>query len=272
MRIILCALLVLGVSTACVTNRSDHYSSSVVKYLYPKQAQPIEVPEIPYLPLPLRVGIAFVPDDAGSIKAINEERKVRLMQTVKKHFSQYKFVKNIEIIPSAYLQPKGSFANVDQMATMFGLDVIVLLSYDQSRFTGEGLASITYWTLIGAYIVPGEKNDTHTMVDAAVYDVVSHKMLFRAPGVSHIHSTATPINLSEQLRKDAQTGFTEASADLIVALDKKLQAFREKVKTSPKEYRVEHRSGYGGGAMGWFNMLLLIGLMGVFWRKRHDNA
>ena len=43
---------------------------------------------------------------------------------------------------------------------MFGIDVIVLLSYDQVQFRDEGLLSLTYWTVVGAYTIPGEKNDT----------------------------------------------------------------------------------------------------------------
>ena len=39
----------------------------------------------------------------------------------------------------------------------------------KKQFTDEGLASFAYWTIIGAYIIPGEKNDTHTMLDAVVY-------------------------------------------------------------------------------------------------------
>ena len=60
---------------------------------------------------------------------------------------------------------------------MFGIDVIALVSYDIVQFTGEGLSSISYWTLVGAYAVRGEKNDTHTMIDAAVYDIASRKHL-----------------------------------------------------------------------------------------------
>jgi len=97
-----------------------------------------------------------------------------------------------------------------------------LLSYDQTQFTEEGLASITYWTIVGAYIIPGEKNDTHTMVDAAVYDIQSRKMLFRAPGISHIKGLSTPVNLNEELRDDSIEGFKEASVDVIKNLDLQL--------------------------------------------------
>lgn len=41
------------------------------------------------------------------------------------------------------------------------MDVVALVSRDQVQFTDQGLLSLTHWTLVGAYIVPGERNDTH---------------------------------------------------------------------------------------------------------------
>jgi rhombotail lipoprotein len=155
--------------------------------------------------------------------------------------------------------PKGSFGNLDQLGTMFGVEIIALVSYDQNQFTDEGLASITYWTLIGAYLVPGEKNDTHTMVDAAVYDIKSRRLLFRAPGVSLIKSKSTLVNLSEQLRADSLTGFQEASRDLIKNLDEQLNLFKERVKAQPQEFQVVKKPGYtGGGSLDAVALGLLV--------------
>ena len=157
---------------------------------------------------------------------------------------------------------------------MYGIDVITLLSYDQTQFTDEGLASITYWTIIGAYIIPGEKNDTHTMVDATVYDILSRKMLFRAPGTSHIKSNATPVNLTEQLRKDSLESFKFASTDLIKNLDTQLQLFKEKIKEAPEDYQITHRPGYtGGGSLdaSFIIVLTLLSGYGLWIRQKHKR-
>jgi rhombotail lipoprotein len=250
---------------SCGYLRTQHHSSSVVQYLYPDQNNYIETPEIPRLALPLKVGIAFVPENEGRNQALTERDKMDLMKEVSEHFKKHEFVKSIELIPSAYLRRQGSFANVDQLRIMYGIDVIALLSYDQTQITDEGLASITYWTLIGAYVIPGEKNDTHTMVDASVYDIQSRKMLFRAPGISHIKSNATPINLSEQLRIDSIESFKEASTDLIANLDIQLELFREKVKESPEEYQIVHKPGYTGGGSLNGSFIILFGILSGYW-------
>jgi len=275
--------IVFAMITSCgfmTTNRS----SSVVQYLYPYKKGYVETADIPRLELPLRIGIAFVPEDTVNGhslfipekfvqgQSLTERDKMELMAEVRKHFKNYDFVKSIELIPSAYLTKEGSFTNLDQIRTMYGIDAIVLLSYDQTQFTDEGVASITYWTLIGAYIVPGEKNDTHTMVDASVYDIQSRKMLFRAPGISHIKSKATPVNLSEQLRVDSMKSFQEASTDLVTNLELQLEMFKEKIKEAPAEYQIVYKPGYtGGGSLDCIYIIILSMLSGywIWLRKNH---
>ena len=262
--IILLPIVSLFMISGCAT-RSTHHSSSVVKYLYPDKNEPVETSQIPTLSLPLKVGVAFVPETAGRNYGFTEKEKNQLLREISGHFKKYKFVKSIEILPSAYLTPSGSFANLDQIRTMYGIDVIALVSYDQTQFTDEGLASISYWTLIGAYIVPGEKNDTHTMVDAAVYDIKSRKMLFRAPGISHVKGKATPVNLSEELREDSLEGFKVASEGLVKNLAEQLELFREKVKEAPQEYQIVHKPGYVGGGSLDSVFLISILMMGGCW-------
>jgi len=240
-------LLLLPLAFAgCATATTTRSATSVVDYLYP-DTQQVVAPSVPVLTLPVRLGIAFVPGAVHDSKgtrgaqrgfALTEKSRIDVMQEVAKHFKKYPFVKDIELIPSSYLTARGGFANLDQLRTIYGINVITLLSYDQTQFTDEGMLSFAYWTIVGAYVIQGEKNDTHTMLDAVVVDIPSRKMLFRAPGTSHIKGSATPINLSEQLRVDSEAGFSKATAEMIANLDVQLAAFRERVKERPTEYRV----------------------------------
>ena len=102
------------------------------------------------------------------------------------------------------------------------------------------------------------------MVDAAVYDIPSRKLLFRAPGVSHSKSIATPVNLSEQLRKDSLAGFNEASNALITNLDDSLARFQERVKASPQDFQVAKGAGYTGkGSLDGVLVCLVLGVGGL---------
>ncbi|RMF83649.1 MAG: rhombotarget lipoprotein [Nitrospinota bacterium] len=256
--------IMLGSLAGCTTARMTRQYASVVQYLYPAKTDPVDTPSIPVLSLPLKVGAAFVPEERSvNTTVFPEKEKIALLQEVSTHFQRYPFVQSIELIPTAYLTPGGGFTNLDQIRSLFGIEVIALLSYDQVQFTDEGLLSLTYWTLVGAYIVTGEKNDTKTLMDVAVYHIPSRKLLFRAPGISHVKGSATPVNLSEQLRRDSEKGFREAARDLVQNLQEQLKLFQERVKSAPQEFRVTYKPGYtGGGSLDAWIVLLLIGMGG----------
>jgi rhombotail lipoprotein len=282
-------LAAFALASGCATE--SRYYSSVVQYLYPGKSDPVEQPTIPELTLPMKVGVAFVPEGGSerrsqsywrellpgkggrpAIQPLSEQKKMALMEDVSRRFRELPFISSIEHIPSAYLTSGGSFANLDQIRTMYGVDAIALLSYDQMQFTEAGGFSFLYWTLIGAYVIPAEKNTTQTMMDAAVYDIKSRKMLFRAPGVSQVKGNATPANLAEELRKNGEQGFQEAAQSLVTNLETQLTLFQERVKRQPEQYRVVHSPGYtgsGGGSMGWvYPALLALGGAVALLRRR----
>ncbi len=254
------AILLALVTLAGCHTTAQHRNSSVVDYLYPDSRNLRVSEEVPRLTLPLTVGVAFTPSRFRDDSGLTESRKAALLEKVSRHFEDLEFVGGIEIIPSAYLRPEGSFENLDQLKRMFGIDVIALVSYDQTRFTDEGLASLAYWTLVGAYIVPGEKNATHTLLDAVLYDIDSRKLLFRAPGTSSVKSSATLVNASEQIREDSVAGFEAASEDLVANLEAELERFKQKLKESPGGVEIAHREGYQGSGAGGF-LLVALGLL-----------
>jgi len=273
----------LGIGCALMGPERAHRANNLFKYLYANQSSHTDSPTIPTLSLPLRVGVAFVPDDSGDAKhsyyahedsMFSEAAKMELLKKVSEQFKSYPFVKSIAIIPTPYLAPRGGFENLEQLQRMYGIDVMALVSYDQMQFTDEGLLSMSYWTIVGLYVVQGEKNETRTLLDAAVYDIASRKLLFRAPGLSSVKESSTPINQSEQLRLDSEKGFTLAATNLVAGLKVELESFRERVKSSPTEFKVTHKAGYSsGGAFGPMDTAL-VALMGIsaLWMRRTKSA
>lgn len=263
-------LFVLG----CATGEQKEARSSVVDYLYPGKDKKVIEPSIPVLKLPVRLGVAFVPEDNTRHynygfwnntewkSGLTETKKNEILAKIASHFKKYSFIGEIQEIPSNYLTPGGSFTNLDQIKTMYGIDVIALVSHDQVQFTDEGVLSFSYWTIVGAYVVAGEKNDTNTLMDTVVYDINSRKMLFRAPGTSLIKGRSTLVNLSEELRVDSAKGFDIASENMIKNLDDQLGVFREKIKQNPEQVKVEHTATYSGGG-GSVDMGLLLFLFGL---------
>lgn len=232
------------------SNQPIRSNSNLVEYLYPtEQATKIES-STPTLKLPLKIGIAFVPDQSemssghgqrkGRPDALTAAKKDELLNKIADNFRKEKFIADIQVIPSDYLRPRGSFANLSQIKNMYDIDVIALVSFDQVQYTDGSFLSLSYWTLVGAYTVSGEKNDTSTLLDIAIYDINSQKMLFRAPGNSHVKGRSTPINLNEELRLDSVKGFDLATNDMITNLEQAMNNFRKKIKENPNAVKISH--------------------------------
>lgn len=271
---IVLVIAILALSGCVMPRRATHQqSSSVLQFLYPNKDQPIVEPHIPTLRLPLRVGIAFAPAATNNRYATNqnfpEARKTELMRTVAAQFKNLPFVQSIEIIPTTYLRPGGGFENLDQLRSLMGIDVIALISYDQAQATNDNEWSFAYWTIIGAYVVPARKNETHTLMEAVVYDISSRNLLFRAPGTSAVKGHSTLAGNTNELSKASAQGYTDAATDLTANLQIELEHFKVRAKEEPESIRIEHKPGYtGGGDLGG----IFAGLLGVLMVGRFLSA
>lgn len=236
---------------------------SVVDYLYPNANEPPALKsEITRLRPPVRVGVAFVPG-SGAATSLPETEKIKLLERVRASFSKHEFIGNIEVIPTAYLQPKGGFTNLEQVARMFNVEVVALLSYDQVQFNDTNVLSVLYWTIVGAYIIHGDQYDVQTLVDASVFDVRTHKLLFRAPGTSQVKGSASMAGFSERARAARVEGYNKAVDDLVPKLQTELDSFKERIKTDGS-FKVENKPGYSGGGSVDGLMLALLGLLVAF--------
>lgn len=273
------AAVLAGVGCASVTYGHNHRATSLFQYLYSNEPSHVDKPTIPTLSLPLRVGVAFVPPDSAvkssEVYDLSEEAKIKLIKDISAQFKAYPFVKSIDAIPTAYLTPRGGFANLDQLRTMYGVDVMALVSYDQVQFTDNNWSSITYATPVGLLFVQGEKNETRTMLDAAVYDIASRKMLFRAPGISSVKDSSTLMNQDLNLRKNSEESYQQALTNLVTNLRTALAEFKDRVKTQPEEYKVVHKPGYKFEAGAFKPMdVLLVAVFGSasLWIRRARKA
>ncbi len=259
MRLLLITIVLVFIQ-ACAS-QTTHTKSSVMDYLYPDSQSGFSESSKSQLRLPLRVGIAFVPSETartrahiarfygGDANTFSETKKMVLAEKVADYFNAIEFIDHIEVIPTSYLRPGGGFENLSQIKTMFGIDVIALISYDQIQFTDESLLSLSYLTIVGAYMVSGEKNETLTLMDTVLYDISSRKMLFRAPGRSEVLSRSTAVELSGELRADSIKGFDLAAENMVANLNEALEKFKQDIAKKPGEVKIIHREGYGGGGI-----------------------
>ena len=276
---LLAMILVMTLLSGCSLYRQgeSRSNSSLVEYLYPNNKQGVLIePTVPVLSLPLKVGIAFVPEGCSSYNrfGLSENQKNRLLKEISDSFlSNHRFFEKMDVIPSQYLLRKGGFENLDDIKKNFDIDVIVLLSYDQVQYTNENFVSLVYYyTLVGEYIFEGDKNDTNTLIDAAVYDIASRKMLFRATGTSLVKGESTRARLTEQLRQDSYQGFESAISKLNVQLAYEMYSFRQKLKKKETDVTIAYRSGSrGGGSFDMFGGVLIILFGAVRYFRKQKN-
>jgi rhombotail lipoprotein len=272
-------LSVLVILTAgCVgTAPPTHRTNSALDFLYPQGMSSGAPAAQVALHLPLRVGLAFAPNREGRADPITEAQKQTLLTRVADAFKKHQGLGNLQVVPSVYLKPAGSFENLDKLAAALGLDVVVLLSYDQAQFTESTRASWTYLTIVGPLLIQGEKNDTRTLVDAVVYDIKSRALLFRAAGESTVKGSSSPLNVDRKRRVFAGEGFDKATDDLIAHLGTALAGFEEQAKNGTvsgpgtpaiamydaKGQQIGKDSGGGGGGALALPDLLAAALLGL---------
>jgi len=235
-------------ATACGTTRQLQARSSALEYLYPRGVDARPSADVT-LRLPVRVGVAFAPARPAYQDRFTASQKQALLERVAAAFRGRQGIGSVEVIPPGYLTlppapppgrgaPSGGeapagdgFVELDRVKAAFGIDLVALISYDQMQFSETGRSSWAYWTIVGAYVIKGEKNETRTLMDAVVYDVPSRALLFHASGNSTIAAAATPVDVDRVLRQHSEQGFETATSDLIANLGTALTQFQQQAAT-----------------------------------------
>lgn len=245
-------LVLLG---GCAT--STDYKSSAVQFLFSERDDTAKSAQIPILTLPMNVGIAFVPETGHyrtgdsrrllpTLSSLTESDRTALMDEIGAQLKKYEFVKSVIQIPSEYMAVNGGFDNLERIKTTFNVDVITLVSFSQSQFVDKDISAIAYLTIIGALIVPGEINDTRTVLDAVCYHITGQRMILGASGDSNIRSRATPINILDQIRKDSLEGFKQANKNLALNLNQQLELLGAAICNSTGDFQIMCEPGYSG--------------------------
>ncbi|HET9396003.1 MAG TPA: rhombotarget lipoprotein, partial [Nitrospiraceae bacterium] len=148
-------------STLCRTE--SRASSSLVEFLFPHGGVPPERNTIPELQLPLRVGLAFLPSQSGHIEGLEAARREELLERIKQHFDDRRFVRDIVIVPDYYLRAGGGFESLAGLQRLYAIDIMALVSYDQVTYREQNNWSLGYLTIVGAYVLKGNRHDVTTL-------------------------------------------------------------------------------------------------------------
>ena len=169
-----------------VCNWAGSKSSSLVDFLYPNNETPPPMDTISELHIPVRIGLAFLPTSfkARGLDAVHREE---LLERIRSHFSERKFVSEVVVLPDHSLTATGGFEELKGVQRHYGVDLIALVSYDQFTHNHGHNWSVEYHTISGAYPLKGNGDEVVTLVDLAVVDAASRRLLLGAGGLD-VHS------------------------------------------------------------------------------------
>ena len=271
-------ILILAVLTlnACAMFGGYHpkhtRSTSLVQFLYPKGNPPMQDKINPVLNLPLKVGLAFIPERSNNA-SITLATKNDLLENVKAAFKAKVYVDEIIVVPEIYLQRSQGFSTLEQIKNLYQLDVIALVSYDQVVNSKDNILALSYLTIVGAYIFPGTGYEVSTLIDLAVIDIQSRSILFRAAGTSGDKDIVAEGYKQQAYRKKQNKGFKNAMNQMQVNLMPALDQFEQRLRSKdPNDtIKVKHRKGYTGSTSYSLLFLLLI-FAGIKFYKNHVKA
>jgi rhombotail lipoprotein len=246
-------------------------SSSLVVFLYPHGELPPADDAIPELKLPLRVGLTFLPA-AGNAPGLDAAARAGLLENVRQRFLSREFVAEIVVIPDYYLSGRG-FDSLGGLQRLYDLDLLALVSHDQLTHSDENALSLTYLTIVGAYLVPASRHEVTTLVDLAVVDPATRSLLLRAGGSDSQSRTTTLIDKAVTSRSSQQRSFEAAGAQMIEHFDVALKQFEENVRSGKARVRVSKRQSIargagGGGAVDGILLVAALGLAAARSRRR----
>ncbi len=243
----------------CSANR--HNSSSLVEFLYPDGQRPPRANSVPELHVPLRVGLAFLPSHGDTASGPDAALREQLLERIRQHFRDRKFVSDIVVIPDYYLSSQRGFGGLEAVQRLYSVDVMALVSYDQVSHEDENGWSLGYLTIVGAYVLKGDRYDVSTLVDLAVVDPVTRSLVLRAGGIDSRHGNTTLIDQSRESRAAAAAGFSAASDQMIEHFDSALSAFEAEVRAGHANVHVVRKSATGSGGAGALTWPWLAGLL-----------
>ena len=271
--LVACTVLVMAVLAGCVDypfgspwrEVGHHNSSSLVEFLYPQGHMPPRENSVPELHVPLRVGLAFLPAHGDGAVGPDAATRQELLERVRQHFKDRKFVSEIVLIPDYYLTTQQGFEGLEATQRLYAVDLMALVSYDQVMHGDANEWSLGYLTIAGMYVLKGNRYDVATLVDLAVVDPVSRSLVLRAGGTDVRHSNATLVAVSNEMREKSGYGYSTATDQMIGHFDTALNDFETQVRDGHANVRVVHKDGRdgGSGAAGWVDLAFLTLLVAL---------
>ena len=200
--------------------------------------------------LPLRIGLAFLPSQSPGDADLDDPHKEQILERIRARFADRKFVGEIVVIPDYYLKSSRGFEGLQGVQRLYNIDLMALVSYDQVTHRDDTNWSLSYLTIVGAFLIPATNHDVVTMMDLAVVDPATRSLVLRAGGTDATHGHSTLVEEPRSARVSAADGFDRAGSQMIGNFDAALNSFEASVRAGHANVRVVNRNGAPSGSSG----------------------
>ncbi len=175
------------------------------------------------LTLPASVGIVFVhgtgyqhlPDTTLHMAA--DKIKEQLL-------TNPKFVRSVFVVANDDIKTKVSL--LDRIKALYGVDVIVLVSYQQDQRTLQsGMGKIADLTLFGSFLIPAVEIKTSTIIDGKVIHIADNSLMFKASGSDEHSETSTSYSMDGIVVEESIKGLLAATTNFGQSLSQTIASF-----------------------------------------------
>jgi rhombotail lipoprotein len=218
---LLIMVLVAVALAGCAHNGRVRESSSmsldkVIESAKDSRITPVKLP----LSFPASVAILMVPSDGQVPETVMHQAAEGLKQQL---LENKKYIGSVSIVSTFDVNKK---MTLEQVRASYAADIVILIFYHQDQRTVQsGPAALLDAMIVPAFVVPGVKVHTATLIEGVVAHIPSNAVIFRTSG--HEERTSYSTSYSEENVSAAASvdSFNAAIVDFGKSLSNTLNQF-----------------------------------------------
>jgi rhombotail lipoprotein len=191
----------------------------------------------PQLPSPFKLGIYFNYSGSNYRRAFWTDTEINALLAYANQLKEAGIVSDIYVVSDATVQMRNpraipiyatSLKDLRLAAARYGSDALLIVNDVSSVDRYNNPAAFLYWTIVGAYLVPGTHSDALVMIKASLWDV-RNEYLYATEEAEGIAKRIGPafviedVDSIDQAKKIAIEDFGKKLTERLIRLDIKKQ-------------------------------------------------
>jgi rhombotail lipoprotein len=240
-------VLVAVALAGCAHNGQVRESSSMSLDKVIESAKDSRVaPDKAPLTFPASVAILMVPGDGQVPETVLHQAAEELKQQL---VENKKYIGSVSIVSAFDVNKK---MTLEQVRASYAADVVILIFYHQDQRTVQsGPAALLDAAIVPAFVVPGVKVHTATLIEGVVAHIPSNAVIFRTSGHEDRNSYSTSYSVENVGAAASVDSFDAAMVDFGKSLSNTLNQFDQfDLSKAPSMTALVESSNESGSAVG----------------------